>query len=225
VQLVEAGLIADPADLYELDTAPLVALEGLGELSSANLLGAIEASKRQPFSRLLVALGIRHVGPTVARDLASAFGSLDALMAAPRDALAAVDGVGQVIADSVVEFLANPANRLVLERLVSADLTTEQPSATGGPAAGSGRGPDQTLAGKSVVVTGTLDGYTREEAEEAIQARGGRSPGSVSKSTLAVVVGELPGAAKLTKAESLGIPILDADAFATLLETGELPSL
>ncbi|HXR54291.1 MAG TPA: NAD-dependent DNA ligase LigA [Acidimicrobiales bacterium] len=225
VQLVAAGLIADPADLYGLDTAPLVALEGLGELSAANLLGAIEASKRQPFSRLLVALGIRHVGPTVARDLASAFGSLDALMAAPRDALAAVDGVGQVIADSVVEFLANPANRLVLERLVSADLTTEQPGVTVGPAAGSGPGPDQTLAGKSVVVTGTLDGYTREEAEEAIQARGGRSPGSVSKSTLAVVVGESPGAAKLTKAESLGIPILDADAFATLLETGELPSL
>jgi DNA ligase (NAD+) len=222
VQLVVAGLIADPADLYTLEMAPLTALEGLGELSAANLLGAIEASKRQPLSRLLVALGVRHVGPTVARAIASAFASLQGLMAAPPAALAAVDGVGQVIADSVVGFLANPANAHVMERLVSAGLTTEQPGA-------GSTVPDlpemaQTLAGKSVVVTGTLDGYTREEAEAAILARGGKSPGSVSKSTFALVVGELPGPSKLTKGESLGIPILDAEAFAQLLETGELSS-
>ncbi len=224
VQLVEAGLIADPADLYGIQTAALVGLEGLGELSAANLLGAIEASKRQPLSRLLVALGVRHVGPTVARALASAFGSLESLIAAPVDDLGAVDGVGPVIADSVVEFMANPANRLVLQRLTAAGLTTEQPGATVGSTTPRGPGLDQTLVAKSVVVTGAIAGYTREEAEEAILARGGKSPGSVSKSTFALVVGESPGAAKLTKAESLGIPIVDADAFEQLLETGEPPS-
>jgi DNA ligase (NAD+) len=222
VQLVAAGLIADPVDLYALDGAALVELEGLGELSAANLLGAIEASKRQPLSRLLVALGVRHVGPTVARALASAFGSLDALRSASSDALAAVEGVGPVIADSVVEFLANPANRHVLDRLVAAGLTTAQPG--GGPAATAAPGVAQTLAGRSVVVTGTLSGYSREEAEAAIVARGGKSPGSVSKSTFAVVIGDAPGAAKLTKAESLGIPLLDDAGFEMLLATGELPS-
>jgi len=224
VQLVAAGLIADPADLYGIESAALVGLEGLGELSAANLLGAIEASKRQPLSRLLVALGIRHVGPTVARALASAFGSLESLTAAPVEDLAAVDGVGPVIADSVVEFMANPANRVVLERLTAAGLTTEQPGATGASTAARESGVDQTLAGKSVVVTGAVAGYTREEAEEAIVVRGGKSPGSVSKSTFALVVGESPGAAKLTRAESLGIPIVDGGAFETLLEKGELPS-
>jgi len=224
VQLVAAGLIADPADLYTLKSAPLVGLEGLGELSTANLLGAIDASKRQPLSRLLVALGIRHVGPTVARALASAFGSLESLMAAPLDALAGVDGVGAVIADSVVEFLANPANGQVLERLSAAGLTTEQPGVSAGPTSGAAPALAQTLAGRSVVVTGSIDGYTREEAEGAIEARGARSPGSVSKSTFALVVGESPGAAKLTKAESLGIPIVGADAFEALLESGELPA-
>ncbi len=222
VQLVAAGLIADPADLYGLGTSSLVELEGIGELSAANLVGAIDASKRQPLSRLLVALGIRHVGPTVARALAVGFGSLESLRAAPADALAAVEGVGRVIADSVVEFLANPANGQVLDRFVAAGLTTEQPGATA--AASAARGLAQTLSGRSVVVTGTLGAYTREEAEAAILARGGKSPGSVSKSTYAVVVGESPGAAKLTKAETLGIPVLDDAGFETLLETGELPS-
>jgi DNA ligase (NAD+) len=221
VQLVQAGLIADPADLYLLELGPLVVLEGLGELSASNLLGAIEASKRQPLSRLLVALGIRHVGPTVARALAGAFGSLAALRAASAEPLAAVDGVGRVIADSVVEFLANPANGLVLDRLVAAGLTTEQPGA-GAPDGAPGAAP--TLAGRSVVVTGTLEHFTREGAEAAIVERGGKSPGSVSKSTFAVVVGESPGASKLTTAETLGTPILDEAAFERLLETGELPN-
>ncbi|MGH9046941.1 MAG: NAD-dependent DNA ligase LigA, partial [Acidimicrobiales bacterium] len=222
VQLVTAGLMADPADLYGLEPESLVALEGMGELSAANLLGAIDSSRRQPLSRLVVALGIRHVGPTVARALAAAFGSLEALRAAPADALAAVDGVGRIIADSVAEFLSNPANQQVLERLVAAGLTTVQPG--GGAATESGPAVAQTLAGRSVVVTGTLAAYTREEAEAAILAHGGKSPGSVSKSTFAVVLGDTPGAAKLTKAQSLGIPILDDAGFETLLQTGALPT-
>jgi len=223
VQLVTEGLLADPADLYTLAPEPLVGLEGLGQLSVANLLSAIETSKTRSLSRLLVALGIRHVGPTVARALARAFGSLDALSAASAEALAAIDGVGAVIADSVAEFLAHPGNTDVLDRLIRAGVaTTEAATETGGPSDAAAV-PAPTLAGKSVVVTGTLEGFSREEATEAIVARGGKSPGTVSKTTFAVVVGASPGTAKLSKAEQLGVAIVDGDRFTELLERGELP--
>jgi DNA ligase (NAD+) len=238
VQLVSQGLIADPADLYGLGPDRFAGLEGFAEVSVTNLLGAIEASKRRPLSRLLVALGIRHVGPTGARALARAFGSLQGLQGADAGSLAAVGGVGGVIADSVVEFLHNPANEAVLERLVAAGVETTEPGAPaaaaapdGGAVAGAGPASSpagdrlpQTLAGKSVVVTGTVAGFTREEAEEAIIARGGTSPGSVSKRTFAVVVGESPGAAKSARAEELGIPIVPGDRFVELLDTGALPA-
>jgi DNA ligase (NAD+) len=245
-QLVGEGLIADPADLYALAPEPLAVLEGLGELSAANLVAAIDASKARPLSRLLVGLGIRHLGPTGSRALARAFGSLDAIVDAVRaapapaapagggpaeppapSALAAVEGVGPVIAESVAGFFSWPPNVVVVERLQAAGVNTVEPGAPGAPgtpdAATPGAGAAAPLAGRSVVVTGTLDGYTREEAEEAIVARGGKSPGSVSKSTYAVVVGTAPGASKLTKAEALGVPIVDGAGFAALLETGELP--
>jgi DNA ligase (NAD+) len=221
VQLVGAGLLADPADLYTLVAPPLVGLEGLGAISAANLLQAIETSKARPLSRLLVALGIRHVGPTVARALARAFGSLEALTAATVDQLAAVDGVGAVIADSVAEFLVHPGNAEVLGRLRAAGVTTTEPDATAAVAPAAAL--VQTLAGRSVVVTGTLEGWSREEAAEAIVARGGKSPGTVSKTTFAVVLGTAPGSAKLRKAEQFGVPIVDGERFAELLERGELP--
>ena len=234
-QLLQAALVADPADLYVLEADRLAGLERMGALSSANLVAAIEASKERPLSRLLVALGIRHVGPTGARALAQAFGSMDALRAAPADELAAVEGVGPVIAEAVAEFFANPLNAAVLDRLGALGLTMTEPGAAGlgAPprASGSGTGLEggesgvpRTLAGKSVVVTGTLEGFTREEAEEAIVARGGKSPGSVSKKTFAVVVGEAPGAAKTEKAAALGVPVVDGARFTELLETGELPT-
>jgi DNA ligase (NAD+) len=222
-QLVGAGLIADPADLYGLSAGDLVGLEGLGELSVANLLSAIEASRDRPLSRVLVALGIRHVGPTGARALARAFATLAGLRQADPEVLAAVPGVGPIIADAVVTFLANPANQAVLDRLVDAGLRLSEPgatapSATAGPAAEPG-----LLAGRSVVVTGTVPGYTREEAEAAIVARGGTSPGSVSKKTFVVVVGDTPGSSKVSRAADLGVPTLDAGRFDELLETGRLP--
>jgi len=248
VQLVEAGLLSDPGDIYALSSAPLVALERFGDLSVDNLLGAIEASKGRPLSRLLVGLGIRHLGPTGGRALARAYRSLDALMAAGVDELAAVEGIGPVIADSVVEFLASEANQHVIDKLRAAQVALAEP---GGPAsaaragAGSTRGGasgaggtgasgtgaggtdgaelPQTLQGRSVVVTGTIDGYTREEAEEAILARGGKSPGSVSARTWVVVRGTEPGTAKLKKAEELGIPIVEGSGFPALLDTGEIP--
>jgi len=226
LQLVDAGLVSDPADLYVLRADRLEALERMGAVSSQKLVAAIEASKRQPLNRLLVALGIRHVGPTVARALAIELGTLEAVRRATAQELAGVEGVGAVIADSVVEFFSNPRNVVVVDRLVALGLRLDEPGA--GPSAGSAAsvatpGVPQTLAGKSVVVTGTLEGFTREEAEAAILARGGKSPGTVSKRTFAVVVGEAPGASKTSKAETLGVPVVDGSRFATLLETGEIP--
>jgi DNA ligase (NAD+) len=235
LQLVQAGLISDPADLYGLTVEQLSALERFAAISAANLVAGIAGSTSQPLSRLLVGLGIRHLGPTGARAVARAFGNLDALMAASEAELAAVDGIGAVIATSVSEFLAMPTNQSVLERLRAAGVAAQEPGA-GGPGGGSGsgsgsgaggaaldQGPAQSLAGLTVVVTGAVPGYTREEAEEAILARGGKSPGSVSKKTFALVVGDAPGASKLKKAEELGIPMVPADRFESLLESGALP--
>jgi DNA ligase (NAD+) len=222
-QLVGAGLINDPPDLYGLTVEQLVQLERFAQISASNLVAAIEASKAQPLSRLLVALGIRHLGPTGARALARAFGNLEAIEAAGGEALAAVDGVGGVIAASVAEFLEQ--NRQVLERLRAAGVNTEEPGAAGTTGGGTGAAdaPEQTLEGKTVVVTGAVPGYTREGAEEAIMARGGKSPGSVSKKTFVLVVGDAPGASKTKKAEELGVPTIDASGFDALLETGALP--
>jgi DNA ligase (NAD+) len=146
--------------------------------------------------------------------LARAFGHLDRIMEASVDEVAVVEGIGPKIATSVHEFFASPSNREVIEKLRAAGLNFAGPDAPDMP---------QVLAGLSIVVTGTLDGWSREDAEEAIKGRGGKAPGSVSKKTTAVVLGESPGAAKVTKAEELGVPVLDEAGFAHLLETGELP--
>ena len=226
LQLVNAALLNDAADLYDVTAEQLAALDRFGALSAANLVAGIAASRSQPLSRLLVALGIRHVGPTGARAVARAFGSLTAIAAASVEQLADVDGVGGIIAASLAEFLSAEANVAVLERLRRAGVSMEEPGGAAGSdggAAGAASLP-QTLEGKTVVVTGAVPEYTREGAEEAILARGGKSPGSVSKKTFVLVVGESPGASKLKKAEDLGIPQLDAASFQTLLETGELPA-
>jgi DNA ligase (NAD+) len=224
---VGLGMLNDVADLYSFTADALSGLEGFGALSATNLLSAIDTSRTRPLHRLLIGLGIRHLGQVGSLALARAFGDLDAVMAASEEELAAVDGVGPVIGASVRRWFDSPPNRAVVERLRSAGLTLEEPGGATGAGGGSGSGSapevSQTLAGKSVVVTGTLDGFTREEAEEAILARGGKSPGSVSKKTLAVVVGVEPGASKVTKAETLGVPMIDGDGFAALLESGELP--
>jgi DNA ligase (NAD+) len=229
-QLIEAGLVSDPADLYRLGPGSVAGLEKMGELSETNLLASIDGSRTRPLHRLLVALGIRHLGPAGARAMARTFGSLERIESAPLEDLAAVDGVGPVIADSVVEFLALESNRAVIGRLRAGGVETTEPGSEGGrpDAAGGGAvaagGPPLTLEGKSVVVTGTVPGFTREEAEEAIMARGGKSPGSVSAKTFCVVVGESPGTAKLGKAEQLGVPIVDGERFAELLDRGALPA-
>jgi DNA ligase (NAD+) len=221
VQLfVDLGLLNDVADLYTFTAGTLDGLEGFGPLSIANLLGAIDDSRAQPLHRVLIGLGIRHLGQVGSIALARSQGDVDAIMSADEESLAIVDGVGPVIAASVVRWFASAVNRSVVERLRSAGVNLTEPRRA---ASTTDDQPPQTLAGKSVVVTGTLEGWTREEAEEAILARGGKSPGSVSKKTFALVVGESPGASKVTKAEQLGVPVVDATAFARLLESGELP--
>ncbi|HEU5083522.1 MAG TPA: NAD-dependent DNA ligase LigA [Acidimicrobiales bacterium] len=217
---LELGLLSDVASIYELDFDRVLELEGYGQTSVDNLRAAIEASKERPLRHLLVGLNIRHLGPAGAEALARRFADLDELVAAAladdgQDVLAGIDGVGPTIAASVRRWFQDERHLALLERLRAAGLSFE-----GEPAAD----VEQTLAGMSVVVTGTLEGYSREEVEDAIKVRGGKSPGSVSKKTTAVVVGDSPGASKLTKAEELGVPILDEAGFERLLATGELPS-
>ncbi len=227
---VGLGMLNDVADLYGFTTEALSGLEGFGALSAANLVSAIDISRTRPLHRLLIGLGIRHLGQVGSLALARAFGDLDAIMAAPEEALASVDGVGPVIGASVKRWFDSEPNRAVVERLRAAGLTLTEPGGAvgvGGTGAGGARtaaepSVAQTLAGKSVVVTGTLEVFTREEAEAAILARGGKSPGSVSKKTFAVVVGTEPGASKVTKAETLGVPMIDGAAFVRLLESGEM---
>jgi DNA ligase (NAD+) len=221
---VGRGVLADVSDLYHFTPETFAGLEGFADRSVANLLGAIDASRSRPLSRVLIGLGIRHLGQVGSVALARAFGTLEAIVSAEEAELAAVDGVGPVIAASVVAWFASDVNRGVVDRLAAAGVNLTEPG--GGPGAGpgpDGSGPAQTLAGRSVVVTGTLEGFTREEAEEAVLARGGKSPGSVSKKTLAVVVGAAPGASKVAKAEQLGVPLVDEAGFVALLETGALP--
>lgn len=221
VQLfTELGLLKDVADLYGFTRETLEGLEGFGAVSIGNLLGAIDASRSRPLHRVLVGLGIRHLGQVGSLAMARALGDIDAVMSADETTLAAVDGVGPVIAASVVRWFGSDVNRSVVERLRAAGLALVEPT-TG--SVGDRADLPQTLAGKSVVVSGTLEHWTREEAEQAILARGGKSPGSVSKKTFAVVVGDAPGQAKVTKAEQLGVPVVDGGQFAALLETGELP--
>jgi DNA ligase (NAD+) len=213
-QFSRAGLLRDVADIYRLDFDRVREFEGFGEVSIANLQRAIEASKSRPLANLLVGLSIRHLGGTGSQVLARAMGHLDRIMAASVEEMAAVEGIGPVIAASVGQFFALEANRDVVERLRGAGVNFQGPEGPSAP---------QVLAGASVVVTGTLEGWSREAAEEAIKIRGGKAPGSVSKKTTAVVVGADPGSAKLAKATELGVPLLDEAGFAHLLATGELP--
>ena len=191
LQLVGAGLLHDAADLYDLTTEQLVTLERFGAVSAANLVAGIDASRAQPLSRLLVALGIRHVGPTGARAVARAFGSLEAIEAATVEELAAVDGVGGIIAASLAEFLSADTNVAVVGRLRAAGVTMD--GAGGRRDVGWGAGAaalPQTLEGKTVVVTGAVPRLhagggrggdpgagrqvARERVEEDVRARGGR---------------------------------------------------
>lgn len=213
-QFIDAGLLADAGDLYSLTVEQLVPLERIGERSAQLLVDNIEKSKSQTLVRLLVALGINNVGPAAAQDLARELGHLDRIASASPEELVAVDGVGPILAQSVQEFFARPRNREVIEKLRKAGVNFE------GPVRATVPEEEQTLAGLTVVLTGGLERFSRDEAQAEIEARGGKVTSSVSKKTSYVVAGENPGT-KLAKAEQLGVTVLDEDAFVKLLETGE----
>jgi DNA ligase (NAD+) len=207
-QLLEKGLVSDYADLYRLTELQLLELEGFGELSARNLVAAIDASRALPLSRLLFALGIRHVGQHAAQVLAREFGSLDALLAASAADLAAVHSIGTTTAEALAAFLGEPRNRELLERLREQGLTLTEPVQ---------RAERSTLAGLTFVITGT-HGMSRKEITSVIERHGGRVAGSVSKSTSYLVAGESPGS-KLDRAQQLGVKIIDEHGLLALAET------
>jgi DNA ligase (NAD+) len=199
-QLLDAGLIADVADLYDLTVPVLVRLDRFAEQSATQLVQAIDASRRQPLSLLLFGLGIRHVGQTVAQLLARRFGDLRALAAAGTDAIAGVPGVGPTIAEAVTEFFATAANARLIDRLDRAGVNFVEPAAPrAGPA---------VFAGQAVVLTGTLPTLSRAEATALIEGAGGRVTGGVSRKTALVVAGADAGG-KLDRARELGVPVID----------------
>jgi DNA ligase (NAD+) len=216
--LLEEGLVTDLADVFRLHDRrdELLALEKWGEKRVDNLLAGIDEGRRRPLDRVLVSLNIRHLGPTYAKSLARAMGSLDAIRSATPQELEDIDGIGPVIAQAVHSWFATPRNAQLVDELVELGITTEAEAATSEEAGG------VSLEGWTVVVTGTLEDFTREEARDALEARGAKVTGSVSKKTSLVVAGDSPGS-KRDKADDLGVPVADEAAFQHLLQHGVLP--
>ncbi len=207
-QLVDNGLVKDFADLYKLQKAELAALERMADKSAAKVVEAIEASKTRPLWRFITALGIRHIGGQSAQILAEYFGSLDALMAADKEALEAIDQIGPKMAESVYEYLGDKKNRAVIDGLLAEGVKPERSKL---------KKRSGKLAGKTVVVTGTLKNFTRQQAEQAIRDAGGKPSSSVSKKTDFVLAGEEPGS-KLAKAQKLGAKVISEKQFLAMLK-------
>ena len=205
-QLLDAGLIHDPADLYAITKEQLLELERFADKSAENLIAAIARSKHPPLERLLFALGIRHVGEYVAKILAKKFGSVGKIETASQEELTAIDGIGPTIAESIYKFFHEPHNLKILRKLEQAGVrpvVEKQATST-------------ALAGKTFVFTGSLKGLSREKAKELVVSLGGTATSTVSKKTDYVVAGEDPGS-KFDKAKSLGVAILDEEGFLKLI--------
>ncbi|MBQ6847186.1 MAG: NAD-dependent DNA ligase LigA [Oscillospiraceae bacterium] len=209
-QLVEAELIRDAADLYSLKAEQIAEIDRMGEKSANNLINAIEKTKTNDLARLIFALGIRHIGQKAGKSLAKNFGSLDALMNADSEKLKAVFDVGDAMAESIIRWFSLPASHDFIEKLRQAGVNFTAAMEKSSDA----------FAGKTFVLTGALTKFTRSEAEEKIEALGGKASSSVSKKTSFVVAGEAAGS-KLTKANALGVPVLTEDEFLEMLKTAE----
>jgi len=205
-QLVDNGLVRDAADLYGLKKEQLLTLEGIAEKSSRNIIEAIQASLDRDFESVLFSLGIRHVGKTTADVLARALGSMDRIRTASVEELSKVEGIGQVVGGAIRDFMDNPNNRELLERLRKNGLKMEGPRTAKGP-----------LTGKVFLFTGELASMARSEAEAAVEALGGKAGPSVTKATDYVVAGKDPGS-KLAKARNMKKTILDEKAFLELIK-------
>jgi len=206
-QLVELGLLKDVSGVYSLDRESLAGLERMGDKSADNLVAQIEASKKRGLARLLFALGVRHVGVNAARVLAEHFRSMNKLRAAGRDEIDSIPTIGETIAESLEDFFKTTANLRILEKLEASGVVMREET----------KRVSSALEGKTFVLTGTLEGFTRERAAALIQERGGKVASSVSKKTEAVVAGEAAGS-KLDEARRLGVKVLDEAAFKKLLE-------
>ena len=229
VAVLDSGLVADEGDIFSLTeeklaTSPFfVTKAGSLSANAVKLLRNLDEARRRPLWRILVALSIRHVGPTAARALAAAFGSVDAIAAAPAEQLVAVDEVGPTIAGSVRDWFGVDWHAAIVAKWRDAGVVLADPGFTGAPPGSAGAAGESAseapLAGVTVVLTGTLDGFTRDEAAEAVQSQGGKVAGSVSKKTGFVVAGANPGS-KYEKAITLGVPVLDEAGFGVLLGDG-----
>jgi DNA ligase (NAD+) len=219
--LVERGLVRDLADVFRLPERreQLLALDGFKDRRVENLIAGVEAARMQPLERFLVAFNVRHLGPTYARSLAQAFGDLTRLRGASIDELEAVDGIGPVIAASVRSWFDNPRNARLVDELAALGVAPQAGSVRTVTEDAAGTVDPLLLAGLSVVVTGTLETFTRDGAKAALEARGAKVAGSVSGRTSLVVAGASPGS-KVTRAEELGVPVLDEGAFLALLRDG-----
>ncbi len=206
-RLIDAGLVRNVADLYYLDKAQIAAMDGLGEKSAENIMASIEKSKQNGLSSLLYALGIRHIGEKAARSLASHFGSAEALMAADKEALCAVDDIGPESASAVINYFSEPSNREIIKRIASAGVNTSEKTEKLG----------DELEGKIIVVTGVMHTMKREEIEQLIRLHGGKATGSVSKKTDYLVAGDAAGS-KLAKAQSLGITVITEEEFHKMIK-------
>ncbi len=209
-QLVDGGLVKNPAELYALKKVEVLGLERMGEKSADNLIKGIETSKTRPFEKVLFGLGIRHVGKGAAAILASEFKNIDALMTANAEALEAIRDIGPIVGQSVMEYFQTPETRAVIEQLREAGVNFEQAEAGG----------RNELEGLTFVLTGSLETMSREEGGDKVRARGGKVSGSVSKKTSYLVAGANAGS-KLTKAEELGVTVLDEEQFIALLGSDE----
>ena len=212
IQLTDRGLVHTVADLYTLRQEDLLQLDKFKQKSANNLLAAIENSKRNNLDKLVFGLGIRNIGDKAAAQLAEHFGSMQALAAASAEEIAAIDGIGAIMAESVTEFFAKAGTVDLLARLRAAGVNMDWHGEKKGTA----------LAGMTIVVTGTLPTLSRQEAEALIARNGGKASGSVSKKTAYVLAGEAAGS-KLTKARSLGVPVIDEAAFLRMMDQKETP--
>jgi DNA ligase (NAD+) len=209
-QLVAKGLVRDPSDLYALTVEQLAELERMGVKSAANLIAAIDSSKSRTLARLLNGLGIRHVGARISEVLAGHFSSIDAIMSAPTEELIEIHEIGDAVAKSVGDFFGTPENKALVKRMKDHGVTVTEERVD----AAAGNHP---FAGKTFVVTGTLERYSRDEIHDLIKRLGGRAASSVSKSTDYLVAGEKAGS-KRTKAEELGVRVVSEEEFESLVK-------
>jgi DNA ligase (NAD+) len=208
IALLNAGLVSDPADIYVLSKETVLQLDRFAEISATKLVKAIQSKKNPPLARFVYGLGIRHVGVQTAIDLSNTFRSLEAIAAATIDELNAVDGIGEVVAESVAEWFSEPRNQKLLQKFEKYGVVPQEIKKVGGP-----------LAGKNFVITGSLESMSRDEAAEKIRGLGGTFQSSLGKDTDFLVVGANVGASKLAKAEKYGTKQLNETELLKILES------